>query len=305
MLRRDPDIASIEPDYEVYAIDDDGYEQHEEMLSSVSSGYLRSASNNVDEERRLQQDTQVTPYGIPLVQADQVNAIPACRKKVCVIDSGYYIQNEDLPNDDRDVTGETFVGSNNPWDSNLKSSHGTHVAGTIAAIDNTVGVVGTTNDSWLRIGRVFEDRSGDISAIVASINDCVDQGAAVINMSLGSSSNSNILRTACNAANDRGVLLVAAAGNSGNSDFLYPASLDSVISVAAVDRNKNRAGFSTRNNQVELSAPGVSVLSTCNGRESYCSKSGTSMASPHVAVSTFCYHHIIFMHTTMFKPHLL
>ena len=302
VLRRDPNIASIEPDYEVYAIDDDedGYEQHEEMLSSVSSGYLRSASNKVDEGRRLQQSI---PYGIPLVQADQVNAIRACRKKVCVIDSGYYDQNEDLPNQSSDVTGRTFV--DNPWNSNLKSDHGTHVAGTIAAIDNTVGVVGTTNDAWLHIGRVFEDRSGSISAIVNSINDCVKQGAAVINMSLGSSSNSATLREACNGANVRGVLLVAAAGNGGNSDPVYPAALSDVVSVAAVNQNKNRAGFSTRNSQVELSAPGVGILSTCNGSASYCSKSGTSMASPHVAVSTLCYHHIIFMHTTMFKPHLL
>ncbi|MGT0150444.1 S8 family serine peptidase [Vibrio metschnikovii] len=80
----------------------------------------------------------------------------------------------------------------------------------------------------------------------------------------------------------QGMLLVAAAGNSGNSGFSYPASYDAVVSVAAVNSSGNVANFSQFNSQVELSAPGVNVLSTGNNG-GYLSYSGTSMASPHVA----------------------
>ena len=98
-----------------------------------------------------------------------------------------------------------------------------------------------------------------------------------------------------NAFNN-GVLLVASAGNDGSSIYNYPASYDSVISVSAVDSSKNWATFSNKNDQVELSAPGVDVFSTTNVVNQYYEyNSGTSMASPHVAVSTiYLSNHISF-----------
>ena len=81
---------------------------------------------------------------------------------------------------------------------------------------------------------------------------------------------------------EQGILFVAAAGNGGNSNKLYPASYPSLMSVAAIDSNKNRASFSTFNDQVEISAPGVSIESSLPGN-TYAKWSGTSMATPHVA----------------------
>merc|ERR1711862_271688 len=81
---------------------------------------------------------------------------------------------------------------------------------------------------------------------------------------------------------EQGILFVAAAGNGGNSNKLYPASYPSLMSVAAIDSNKNRASFSTFNDQVEISAPGVSIESSLPGNR-YAKWSGTSMATPHVA----------------------
>ena len=280
-LRNNPDIERIEDDSIVYAYDYD-------HATSKSNSYLRSFRNDL---RHLQKTRQKTPYGIGMVQADQVDNKSSCRKSVCVIDSGYYIEHEDLPDQSDEVKGESFVSDctlsdNCPWDKDF-GGHGTHVAGTIAAINNDIGVVGTTNDVLLLIARVFEDDSAYTSDIIMAINWCVDEQADVINMSLGSSSYEKAKKFALDRAYDNGILVVAAAGNSGTTDYSYPASYDSAISVSAIDRNKEWAGFSNENDQVELSAPGVGVLSTCIEKEGfYCELTGTSMATPHVAVST-------------------
>ena len=283
-LRNNPDIERIEDDTIVYAYDYD-------HATSKSNSYLRSFSDRDrsfrNDLRHLQKTRQKTPYGIGMVQADQVDNKSSCRKSVCVIDSGYYIEHEDLPNQPDDVTGESFVSDCTcPWNSDL-NGHGTHVAGTIAAINNDIGVVGTTNDVLLLIARVFEDGSGYTSDIIMAINWCVDEQADVINMSLGGSSYTEASKFAVDRAYDNGILVVAAAGNSGTTDYGYPASYDNAISVSAVNSDEEWAAFSNENDQVELSAPGVGVLSTCTKEEGfYCKNTGTSMASPHVAVST-------------------
>ena len=285
-LRNNPDIERIEDDSIVYAYDYD---------HATSNSYLRSFSDRDhsfrnDIGRHLQKTRQKTPFGIGMVQANQVDNKSSCRKSVCVIDSGYYIEHEDLPNQSDDVTGKSFVSDctlsdNCPWDKDF-GGHGTHVAGTIAAINNDIGVVGTTNDVLLLIARVFEDDSAYTSDIIMAINWCVDEQADVINMSLGSFSYEKASKFAVDRAYDNGILLVAAAGNSGTTDYGYPASHNSVISVSAIDRNNEWAAFSNENDQVELSAPGVGVLSTCiEEQDFYCKNDGTSMASPHVAVS--------------------
>jgi subtilisin len=129
--------------------------------------------------------------------------------------------------------------------------------------------------------------SGSYAGIAEGIEWAVNNGMDIINMSLGGSSDSSILEEWCNTAYNSGLLVVAAAGNSGNrggkNDSVgYPAKYESVIAVAAIDKNNNRASFSSTGPAVELSAPGVDVLSTVPGNL-YDSYNGTSMASPHVA----------------------
>ena len=232
------------------------------------------------------------PYGITMVQAQEgVNggiAPGTGTPLVCIIDSGYETEHEDL---DERVSG--YPGGSNPWSTDY-CGHGTHVAGTIAAVGgNGKGVVGVINDPasiGLHILKVFGSPSSSCgwsyaSTLVDAANRCADAGARIINMSLGctgrrcaSSTENNAFATLYAA----GVLPIAAAGNSGNTQYSYPASYDSVVSVAAIDANKSLASFSQRNDQVELAAPGVSVLSTYNGNR-YAYLSGTSMATPHVA----------------------
>lgn len=248
----------------------------------------------VDRIRRFM--AQDVPYGISQVQADQVDdsvaSASAGGKKVCVIDSGL-----DLPHEDMGTLGGTINGTNDSGTGNWYDAggpHGTHVAGTIAALDNSFGVRGVIgSDPNLHIVKVFNESGwGYSSSLVSAIETCADNGADVVNMSLGGGGSSQTEANAMQNLYNQGVLLVAAAGNDGSAysstdPMSYPASYNAVMSVAAVDSSKNLASFSQKNSQVEIAGPGVSVLSTypegTGGQGNYGTMSGTSMASPHVA----------------------
>ncbi|MBL4940194.1 MAG: S8 family serine peptidase [Colwellia sp.] len=231
-------------------------------------------------------DGESTPYGISMVQATQLSDSQSGNTKVCIMDTGYTLSHPDLPNNG--ITGDDGYGNNNTgnW-YNDGNGHGTHVAGTIAALGgNNQGVVGVnpSGQLGLHIVKVFND-SGQWaygSDIVAAINQCETAGANITSMSLGGGASSTAERQAFDNSYQRGMLHIAAAGNSGNSTSSYPASYDSVISVAAVDSAGVKASFSQYNAQVEIAAPGVGVNSTWNNN-GYKSISGTSMATPHVS----------------------
>jgi serine protease len=213
---------------------------------------------------------QTVPYGIPMVQADQVGDGQAGNRKICIIDSGYWPGHEDLSSNSNPSFGGVVTygpdrGSGPPNTDGC--GHGSHVAGTIAALHNTVGVVGVlpNENINLHIVKVFNDSCGwsYSSGLIQALEDCRAVGANVVNMSLGGGKPIGPWEeNAFNSAYAAGVLSVASAGNAGNTQKSYPASHDSVISVAAIDENKVVADFSQKNDQVELSAPGVAVLST-------------------------------------------
>lgn len=210
---------------------------------------------------------QTTTYGITMVQADQVSDTNAGNATVCIIDSGYYQAHEDLAN--TRVTGSSDPGTGHWYEDSC--GHGTHVAGTISALNNGLGVKGVlgSGNINLRAEKVFDGAACNwsySSSLVAALNSCRSNTSSsqrlVVSMSLGGSFSSTVESNAFQTAYSAGVLSVAAAGNAGNKTKSYPASYPSVISVAAVDSNKNVASFSQQNNQVELAAPGVGVLST-------------------------------------------
>lgn len=168
-----------------------------------------------------------------------------------------------------------------------ENDHGTHVAGTIGAIaNNGVGIAGVAFASPLAICRAMgADGSGTLADVAGCIAWAHAKGAKVISMSLGggpSETLRNAVTAAYNGGRRGGSLLVAAAGNDGNTSTEYPAGYSEVVSVAAVDDSGAHAGFSNVNPDVELAAPGVGVLSTKWGG-GYVRFSGTSMATPHVA----------------------
>jgi len=242
------------------------------------------ASVEVDPKRFLYAES--TPYGITMVQANQLSDAGTVNQKVCIMDTGYHLSHPDLPSSG--ITGDDGYGSNNTgnW-YNDGNGHGTHVAGTIAAIGgNGQGVVGVNPSGklGLHIVKVFNDQGSWAygSDLIKAVEQCRNAGSTVISMSLGGGASSSAEQAAFDQAYAAGLLNIAAAGNDGNSTMSYPASYNSVMSVAAVDSSGNKANFSQYNSQVEIAAPGVGVNSTYNDG-SYKSLSGTSMATPHVA----------------------
>ena len=238
----------------------------------------------VDPKRYLMAES--TPYGIRMVQANRIADNMSGNRKVCIMDTGYTLNHPDLPS--TGITGNDGYGSNNTgnW-YNDGNGHGTHVAGTIAAIGgNGQGVVGVnpSGQLGLHIVKVFNDqgRWAYGSDLIKAIEQCESAGANITSMSLGGSGSSNAERNAFQQSYNRGMLHIAAAGNGGNSSLSYPASYNEVVSVAAVDSSENKASFSQYNSQVEIAAPGVSVKATWNNN-GYKSISGTSMATPHVS----------------------
>merc|ERR1711902_388024 len=238
--------------------------------------------------RNLAEDT---PFGIPMVLEDmnfwKELGAPSGSIKVCVADTGYDLGHEDLPTGS-DVTGSDS-SSNGSWDSD-GHGHGTHCSGTVAGLGaNSKGVVGVIPDNMdgkfqLVIGKALSDSgSGSNSGVLGAVQSCVDDGAKVISLSLGgggySSATDEFYK---DLYENEDILFVAAAGNGGSSSKLYPASYPALMSVAAIDSNQNKASFSQYNDQVEISAPGVSVKSSLPN-DKYASWSGTSMATPHVA----------------------
>lgn len=205
--------------------------------------------------------SQVVPYGIPMVQADQVSDASAGNRKVCIVDSGIDGTHPDLAAVPK--TGQNFTTSGT-WDSD-ENSHGTHVAGTIAAVNNSIGVVGVMPSATihLHIAKVF-DASGSASSltIAKAMFNCWRAGANVVSMSLGGSSASPIEQRISTFLASKGILQIAAAGNAGDTSTSYPAGFAEVVSVAAIDENMAHAGFSQVNADVEIAAPGVAVLST-------------------------------------------
>jgi subtilisin family serine protease len=204
---------------------------------------------------------QTAPYGIGMVQADQLPDTAAANRRLCIIDSGVDAGHEDLTGNVLD--GENLTASGQ-WYTD-ENSHGTHVAGTVAAIDNAVGVVGVLPHAQINvyIAKVFDASGSAASTVIArAMLDCAAAGANVVSMSLGGSAASQIESRVTERLAANNVLVIAAAGNDGTTAVSYPAGFPDVVSVAAVDSTKTKASFSQSNDDVELAAPGVDVLST-------------------------------------------
>jgi subtilisin family serine protease len=206
---------------------------------------------------------QQVPFGIDMVQAPLVwPRGSATNRKVCIIDSGLYVAHEDIQDG-------SVAGYPSDWSTD-GCGHGTHVAGTLAGLNNSMGVVGVNpNGISLYIVKIFGNNCSASfgSSIVDALNRCKANGANVVSMSLGGQFPSSTERDAFQAAFNEGVLSIAAAGNAGDTSYSYPASYPSVISVGAIDSHRQVTSFSQKNDQVDIAAPGAGVLSTWPARE--------------------------------------
>jgi subtilisin family serine protease len=223
------------------------------------------------------------PWGVDKIDADVVWSSYYLRGagiKVGIIDTGIDFDHPDLAaNVKGGVSCVSYTTSYND-----DNGHGSHVSGTVAGVDNEIGVIGVAPSASLYGIKVL-NRSGRgyVSDIIEGMQWAIDNQMDVINMSLGGDTYVEAYEIATNAVLDAGVVMVCSAGNSGPAENTvgYPARFEGVIAVAATDSADAIASFSSRGPEVDVAAPGVSVYSTTKDG-GYATMSGTSMAAPHV-----------------------
>ena len=242
----------------------------------------------------IEQKADTVPEGVTIVEAPFVwsQGYKGDDVVVAVLDTGCEKDHPDLQ--DRIIGGKNFTTDGGPDDYGDFNGHGTHVAGTIAAVSNGNGVVGVAPGVKLLICKVLDAQgSGYFSWITEAIKYATNwtgpngEKVRVISMSLGGPSEVPELRKAIQEANEKQIAVVVAAGNEGDDkedtfEYSYPGNYNEVIEVAASTLDNKLAPFSNNNQEVDVIAPGVDVLSTWPGKK-YARISGTSMATPHVA----------------------
>ncbi|PYQ60728.1 MAG: hypothetical protein DMF58_07190 [Acidobacteria bacterium] len=209
---------------------------------------------------------QMMPFGVAMVHAPELWPLTkgAGPVNVAVLDTGIDALHPDLATN---YAGgyNTFTKTNDPADDN---GHGTHVAGTIAAADNNIGVVGVAPEVRLWAVKVL-DRTGFglDENVIAGVDWVINKkheigGDWIMSLSLGASFDSPVEREAFARVIAEGILVTAAAGNRGSTDIEYPAAYDGVIAVGAIDSADKLAAFSDHGPRLDVVAPGVRVLST-------------------------------------------
>ncbi|MEK5100177.1 S8 family serine peptidase [Bacillus glycinifermentans] len=257
-LKDDPDILYVEKNVSFTAAD---------------STEFKVLSDEIGEDSDSFEQWNLKP-----IQAEKAWSAGLTGKnvKVAVIDTGI------SAHDELTVSGGTSTVSYTSSYSD-DNGHGTHVAGIIGAKHNDYGIDGIAPGVQLyAIKALDQNGTGDLESILKGIDWSIEHGVNVINMSLGTSTDSQILHDAVDKAYQKGILLVAASGNDGNGHPVdYPAAYSSVIAVSATDEENGIAGFSNTGADVEFSAPGTSIISTYLHQQ-FAAGSGTSQATPHV-----------------------
>lgn len=261
-------------------------------------------------------------WGLDQVHAEQAwPTSTGAGAVIAVVDTGVDLDHPDLQANM--VAGATFTCGNEPSPcgngdfrgpdgQNNGDEHGTHVAGIAAAVTNNgVGVAGVAPDSSIMPIKVLEEGSGSYADIAAGVRWAADHGADVVNLSLGGLPGTQVfeitgiesqLANALDYARSKGVLAVAAAGNTATPLCNSPAFSNDVICVAATDRNEAKSWYSELPVKPDLkavAAPGGAGLVSCDsdiwstvptgtgssacGQSDYDAYAGTSMATPHVA----------------------
>ena len=249
-LKSSGDVLFIEPDLPRYAIG---------MISGEAPQRRQLSPLEIVASAEAPQQV---PYGVNMVAAPRIWTVGRGKTiKVGVIDTG--IENEHPELRDSYKGGYDFVDDDEI--PNDESGHGTHVAGTSAAADNQVGVVGVSPEVEIYSLKVLggADGTGLSSDVIRAIDWAIEHKLHVVNLSLGSDRGSVLEEMALQRLADAGIIAVAAAGNGyrGLDGLSYPATYSTVLSVGAVDSTQTVAGFSQRGSALKLVAPGVSVLS--------------------------------------------
>ena len=278
-----PSAFTLMSDPGVYYVEEDFYAHwlvgEAASLQQVPVPAVQAVVEGLPKLERKDATQDEIPWGIARVHApDAWGTSQGAGVKVAVVDTGIDCKHPDL--------AANCAGGYNAFDSKKEpiddNNHGTHVAGTIAAVKDGKGVVGVAPQARLYAVKVLDaEGGGRLTTIIKGLVWCGRNGMQVANMSLGTPSPSFFMHLGIMYAKSKGVAIVAAAGNDKGA-VNYPAAYKETIAVSAMDSNDAIAGFSSRGKQVEFIAPGVGVKSTVPGG-GYDRYSGTSMATPHVA----------------------
>ncbi len=278
------DKSRIEEEYLVEFTDESSVNGVYTVITTQESKITQleedTAVQSVETDIPVKMAADVIDWGISRIGADKIwDTTTGVGVTVAVIDTGIEMTHPDLLG--KVTKGYDFVNDKeSPEDDN---GHGTHVAGIVTAARNDLGTVGVSHGTTVMPIKVLNSiGSGYVSDVAKGIYWAVDNGAQVINLSLGTPEDTDVLRTAVNYAASKGVPMVAAAGNNYGAPCQYPAAYSNVVCVVATDSANRLASFSNIGGQ--LAAPGVSNYSTFLGG-TYKYLSGTSMAAPHVAGS--------------------
>jgi subtilisin family serine protease len=247
----------------------------------------------VQQDETVTIDGQVVGWGITKTKATgmHVRGVTGKGVKIAILDTGIDTNHPDLH-----VSGGACMLSYCPNAYNDDNGHGTHVAGIIAAKNNHIGVLGVAPEASIYAVKVL-DRFGEgtISTVLAGIEWAIQNHMDIINLSFAASEGSPVLKEAIDKAYQKGILVVAAAGNNGNEKGTgdtveYPAKYDSAIAVAAINNQNVRVAYSATGPAVEVAAPGENIYSTvpvaCDldgNPDGYTWMAGTSMAAPFVS----------------------
>ncbi|GAA4703444.1 S8 family peptidase [Brevibacillus fulvus] len=251
-------------------------EEHVETLCKMFGKQKHVVSDNV--RIRLHMAEEI-PWGVESIGAPKYwSTTKGQGVKVAVIDTGISRTHPDLQGQ---VKGRVIFANNGRGYKQI-DGHGTHVAGTIAAVANQKGIVGVAPAVELYDVRVFApDGTASTADIVEGLNWAVENKMDIVNMSFGTTEDNYALRHAIQQAHRAGIVLVASAGNNGGK-LEYPAAYKGVVAVGAVDRKNSLAEFSSRGKGLDVLAPGVGIKSTWLNNE-YKVLDGTSMAAAHVS----------------------
>jgi len=252
--------------------------------TAPSPGPMRAADSGGGGGTIVPNDTLYSEYQWNLPEIATLNGWTVSKGSpdvvVAVLDTGVQLDHPDLKG--RLVKGVNIVDPSSEPEDDV--GHGTHVAGIIAAeVNNNEGVAGMTWYTKIMPVKVLDSSgAGSTYSVAEGIIWATDNGAKVINMSLGNYAQAEFLHDAIKYAHDRGVVLVAASGNDNTDRPGFPAAYPEVVAVGATDPDEARAEYSNYGDYIDVAAPGTSIPSTYPGSR-YAALSGTSMASPHVA----------------------
>jgi thermitase len=286
MLRRNGDIELARPDFRTRLAEipnDEFFQNYQYNLRN--RGMVLNISPDLQPQTTAGADIKATAaWDVAKGDAGTV---------IAIVDTGVDMTHPDLAgkivSQGRDFVNEDDDATDDHW-------HGTHVAGIAAAdTDNSVGIAGVAwNCRILPVKVMDANGEGYYSWMIDGIIWAADQGADVINLSLGGDADDPFLEEACKYAHDKGAVVVSAAGNDGIATVLYPAAYDAyALAVAASDYNDEIVEFSNFGPEVDVAAPGVLILGPIPqwfaqsefgaGALPYMFAGGTSMATPHVA----------------------